>query len=313
MDRRLLRVYVQLDGERIHPVSRAVITTARALGKNYVTQGVAFGDGVWDLQGLEETGLDECILAEGPGFGQFLPEAQVEFLSNMEESEIFLFPATPEGRTLSSMTAALLHTGVTADCTALDFQEDGRLLQTRPAFSGDRMATIVTRTRPQMASLRFGMAVEEPEKKTPVIRVQVPTAPAYRAIWEDLACQEDRKQKLVLAVGGGLRQKEDLEIFKKLAGSLNCELCCSRVLVDRGWMEKKQQIGLSGRSLRAGTLVTFGISGSQQFLAGLQQVDCLIAVDENPSAPILGRADIPLLGDLYAIAQSMTGVLMGEI
>lgn len=305
MNRKIFRVWLQLSDRGLHPISQNVISTARALGGGFRTQGVLFTEKLTDEGELQQSGLDEILVVEGPAFGGFCPEAQAQVLKALEPSEILLFPATPEGRTLSSMTAALLHTGVTADCTSLSFREDGRLLQVRPAFSGSRMATIVTERNPQIASLRFSMPASEPKGDTMIQRISRPDMAPYEMAWVDRVCQNREKKDLILAVGGGIRRQEDLELFSNLAEKLGGELCCSRALVDRGWMPRACQIGLSGRSIDAKTLLTFGISGSVQFQAGLGQVERLIAVDLNPQAPILGLADLPIQGDLYAIGEAL--------
>ena len=309
MSEKIMRVWLQLAGNRLHPVSRQMITTVRALGQQYLTQGVVLSQLPVPEQNLLHSGLDEILTIEGPGFGGFCPEAQTKVLCGLETPEILLFPATPEGRTLSAMAAARLKTGVTADCTALSFREDGRLLQTRPAFSGNRMATIVTETKPQIASLRFGMSAPEPVGLTRIQHISSPELPDYEMRWLDRSCQQEEKQKLILAVGGAVRQKQDLEGFFLLAQALGGELCCSRALVDRGWMPRSRQIGLSGRTVKTQVLAAFGISGSVQFQAGLSQVDRLIAVDLNPDTALMFRADLPIVGDLYEIAGAMKKLL----
>ena len=312
MDRKILRVWLQMAGHDLHPVSRNLAATARALGEAYLTQGVLFCNGLSGEESLQNTGLDEILAVEVPGCGGFYPELQAKLLTELEPAEIILFPATPEGRTLSAMLGARLHTGVTADCTDLRFDAEGRLLQTRPAFSGNRLATIVTGTDPQIASLRFAMPVLEPTVKTKIIRLPLAEQPPYPARWLDSVNQEKESKDLVIAVGGGIRQRQDLDVFFSLADHLGAELCCSRALVERGWMPRSRQIGLSGKTVRAGTLVTFGISGSVQFRAGLAEVGKLIAVDSNPNAPIMGLADLPIQGDLYEISRELEALLQAQ-
>lgn len=308
-------VLLQAFPDGLHPISKKIITTARQLGKTggYPVHGVLFCSHLTDpvTQELRETGLDEVLVLEDPAYGAFIPEQQAQALSRLaqEKTQVVLVPATPEGRTVSSMLAARLHTGVTADCTALSFTAEDLLLQTRPAFSGNIMADIVTRTaRPQIASLRFASPVEPPTKETPILRQKAvdPVSAAYETQWLDQACgSASQADEILLAVGGGLREKADLELFRNLAEKLGAKLCCSRVLVDRGWLSRKEQIGLSGQSVSPKLLITFGISGSLQFRAGLEEVGCLCAVNTDVHAPLLQMADVPVVGDLYEIAQEM--------
>ncbi len=307
-----LTVYLQILSGQLHPVSRKILTTAIALGADgdYRVEGLAF---VPEL--TEETekmlcalGMNQVTVFEDPLFDAFYPEGQASCIAENDPGEILLFPATPEGRSLSSMTAAMLHTGVTADCTALSFTGEGLLLQTRPAFSGNRMASIVTREcRPQIASLRFGTPVENRQNQTKLLKKTPPGRMLpYEAVWLDRSEQTMKSPRdVILAVGGGIGQKEDLAVFRRLAEQLGAEFCCSRALVDRGWMSRKQQIGLSGQSVSAKLLLCFGISGSVQFRAGLDEIEHLIAVDENPETPLMKLADTPIQGDLYAVAEAM--------
>ena len=326
-----LTVYLQADANGLHPISKKIVTTARALGvqAGYETRGILFSTKLTPKveSQLTSSGLNRVTVLEHPGYDAFIPEQQISALvENWDpETEIFLVPATPEGRTLSSMLAARLKTGVTADCTELSFTEDGLLLQTRPAFSGNMMASIVTKhTRPQIASLRFSTEVEETVEKTEIIRRNGPefvpyseiqpefstnpeTKFIYRTQWLDRTGDSSGAEKfhVVVAVGGGLRDKADLELFRTLAEKLGADLCCSRALVDRGWMPRKAQIGLSGHSVSPDLLIAFGISGSVQFRAGLEQVGKLCAVNSDPDAPLMKLADLPLAGDLYEVAKSI--------
>ena len=308
MTEKILRVFLQIQGKNLHPVSRNILTTGRKLGAEggCETEGVLFTE-VLSREAeemLKDSGLQKILVFTGSGLGNFIPEQQAEVLKELSEPEIFLFPATPEGRTLSAMLGAVYHTGVTADCTALTLTEEG-LLQTRPAFLGNRRADILTKTRPQIASLRFSSPVPARKEKTEVIRKQVKIPELYPVSWLDQAEFSEKEKKTVLVLGGGIEKKEDLGLFKALAEKLNAELFCSRVLVDRGWMPRSRQVGLSGCSLSAELLIALGVSGSLQFQAGLQKIQHLCAVDVNPHTPLMALADTPIQGDLYEIADTI--------
>ena len=168
------------------------------------------------------------------------------------------------------------------------------------------MAEIVTRTaRPQIASLRFFMPVEERLNVTEIVRKTVKGQELYPVTWLDRAEQCEKRSPVILAAGVGIREKEDLQRVSLLADSLGAELLCSRALVDRGWMPRSRQIGLSGQSVSAELLITLGISGSVQFLAGLDQITHLCAVDIDPHTPLMERADTPIQCDLYELLNAL--------
>ena len=302
---KILRVYLQARGGRLQSVSEAVISVARELGEGNLTQGVVFlSELTEDLrEKLEKSGLSEILIYEGAE--GFLPELQGDCLESLETPEIFLFPGTPEGRAMSSLMGARLHTGVTADCTALSFTESGRLLQTRPAFSGSRLASILTEKGPQLASLRFSLPVSAPQGKTRLILQKIQGKSPYPVCWLDRPGSEREKAEVLLAIGGGIQKKEDIPLFEALAEKLGGNLYCSRCLVDRGWMEKRRQIGLSGSRVSAKRMITLGISGSIQFCEGLGDIDHLCTVDLNPDTPLMAMADTPIQGDLYEIAHAL--------
>ena len=310
MNKGLLQVCLQQRGQGLHPISRQILTTARRLASDSgrLCQGVLFASTAAPslLQELENSGLDEVILFLDPVYSQFYPELMGKAICSLEKPDILLFAATPEGRLLSSAVAAYLETGVTADCTALSFTSEGLLLQTRPAFSGSRMADILTvRTTPQIASLRFGMETARIRGKTVIRTVQGLSQVPYPAIWTEQAGIREETEKIVLAIGGGLREKADLALFSALSAKLGAELLCSRALVERGWMDRSRQIGLSGRAVECRLLIACGISGSVQFRAGLQKVDTLCVIDRNPDTALMKLADLPLAADLYEVAQAL--------
>ena len=309
MDRKCLRVYLEFSERGLHPISQAIAATALSLGSagGYDTQGILFTETLSECKKteLEATGLSEILVYTGENFRGFLPEIQSDILEQLEKPEIFLFPSTPEGRILSSMMGARLHTGVTADCTALSFTQDGRLLQTRPAFSGTRQAQILTERGPQLASLRFGSPVLQIRSASVVKEIPAEKRECYSVSWLVHSTQSREKYKIVLALGGGIQKKEDLFLFEALAEKLGAELKCSRCLVDRGWLGREKQIGLSGDRISAKLLIAFGISGSLQFQAGLGEIGRLCVVDVNPSTALMAMADTPIQGDLYEIAEAL--------
>jgi len=305
----------------VHPISLKTAAAAAALARTSGRR--AFGAICAEAltpgmrAALEGCGLEAVVVLRG-SFGGFLAEEQCrEIAAYIEElcPDVVLAGATPEGRALAALLAARLRTGVTADSTALSFTDDGLLRQTRPAFGGDVMAEIVTPfARPQIATLRYGGdAIANAAHSTGITVRDVFLTPAdgVTAEWvERVGAGADAQR--IIAIGGGLRAREDIPPFARLAERVGAELCCSRALVERGWMSRSAQIGLSGRSVSARLLITFGVSGSVQFQAGISSVGRLCAVTDDASAPILRVADVPILGDLYEVAREMNARLKAE-
>jgi electron transfer flavoprotein alpha subunit len=310
-------VFLEPLGQDIHPASRNAINTALGLAGDTkrelcgVLLTAAFGAGQSAV--LERSGLTAVYVFVNSLLGNFVLEEHLEvLLAFVKEKKpgVILFGATPESRALAPALAARLKTGVTADCTKVAFREDGLLLQTRPAFGGDVTAEIITPwARPQIATLR-GLAPELPRRgpagsKIIVNSAKIVNPRAQKAEWLDRVTEAaENAASNVLAIGGGVRRQEDVEIFRRLAGRLKAELMCSRALVERGWFTRQSQIGLSGRGVRAEALLAMGVSGSVQFMAGVMS-GRICAVNLDKDAPIMLKADVPIAGDLYAVADAL--------
>ena len=188
--------------------------------------------------------------------------------------------------------------------------EEGDLIQIRPAFGGNIMAQIVTPNhRPQMATVRYKVmnAPERAEEETGRI-VPCPIDPALlRTTTEILSISPKEKVRtiesadVIVAVGRGLKSKDDLDSIRHLASLLGAEIACTRPLVEAGWLDAKHQIGLSGRTVRPKLILCFGISGAVQFAAGMNNSDVIFAVNRDEKAPIFKVANYGIVGDLYEI------------
>jgi electron transfer flavoprotein alpha subunit len=300
---------------RLHGISLEMATAARILSKKYPggNAGLLITGGFSDesQEFLKRCGLDCVYIYENSNYATFLPEQYCHALLdciNETMPEVLLIGGTPEGRILAPTVAAYLKTGVTADCTKLDI-EGGLLIQTRPAFGGNIMARIITpETRPQIATIRYGVIkAQSTEDKTDLIfrKAIIPFIPGRRAEWVSAIKSIGRCNDIVFAVGGGLGSQDDIERFRILAEKVKADLMCSRRIVEKGWFPQNKQIGLSGNSIAPKLLITFGISGSVQFQAGIQNVQALYSVNIDPTAPIMRIADRPFVGDLYGIAEEL--------
>ncbi|MBI4649307.1 MAG: electron transfer flavoprotein subunit alpha [Bacteroidia bacterium] len=236
---------------------------------------------------------------------------------------IVLFSATHTGRDLAPRIAQRLKTGLTADCTDLTIEkEEKHLLQTRPAFGGNIMATIISpRTRPQMTTIRPGaMKLITQDKDT---RVKAPEI----IKWKVQLSEEDIKTKILeivkerhrhanlqdakIIIGGGrgIKSKEGVKVLEKLTEAIGGEVGGSRVAVEQGWIPRERQIGQTGLSVSPDLFISCGISGSIQHRAGMQNSKIIIAINRDPDAPIFNIADYGIVGDMFEIVPALTKAL----
>lgn len=306
-------VFLQLQGEHLHPISRELAMAAQSLvqAHGFRAYGICL-TAAWNdrlRQELQEVGLHGIAVYQHPDFRSFDAQQYRQAVQHALQKRLpgtFLVGATLEGRALAPLVAAHFQTGVTADCTQLSLSPEGELTQTRPAFGGNVMAQIVTpQARPQIATVRYGVLQVPPVNQNQTEFEFPDFAPTYRAlqIKTRLTAQDGAQDdpRRVLAIGGALRAQEDIASIQTLCAQYDMVLRCSRSLVERGWMSQNLQIGLSGHSIQPDLLLTMGISGSVQFLAGVQQAKRIVAVNTDAQAPIMRVAQLPLIADLYAL------------
>ncbi len=277
---------------------------------------------------LAATGVAEVIhtvderlaYADAEVFAQWICE-----LAEERRPEAMLFGATAFGRELAPRVAVRLQTGLTADCTALDIDpKTGALLQTRPAFGGNLMATIECPAhRPQMATVRPGVFAA-PERVTAGagacvdlaagIITQAPLAPevaprvAVLGIEPVTGGSIAQAERLVV-VGRGIGSKKNLPLMERLAELLHAELGCTRPLVEAGWLDYAHQVGQTGAAVAPKLLVSIGVSGAIQHLAGIGGAETVVAINEDAAAPIFGVADYAVVGDAVEVATELIAQL----
>ncbi len=239
-------------------------------------------------------------------------------LAEERSPEILLFGATSFGRELAPTVAAQLQTGLTADCTVLQIDaETGLLHQTRPAFGGNLMATIMCPDRrPQMATVRAGvLPAAEPDPSRTGLRTETFLAadnlPAVRVVVRQPASNDDSiaDAEVLVVVGRGIGSQKNLPLMERLAELLGAKLGCSRPLVEAGWCEYRRQVGQTGLSVAPKLLVSVGVSGAIQHLAGIGGAQTVIAVNSDPSAPIFGVSQYSAVGDCVEIVREWVGRL----
>ena len=233
-------------------------------------------------------------------------------LINTEKPEIVLMGATHIGRDLAPRVAARVDTGLTADCTKLEIDpEDKKIKQTRPAFGGNLMATIICPNhRPQMSTVRPGVmdkAVQDTSAKGQIVNVEVELEEKdiRTKVLEIVKSAHERVSltdaKVIVAGGKGLGNQAGFELLQQLADKTDGVVAASRAAVDEGWIDHSHQVGQTGTTVKPDIYFACGISGAIQHIAGMQESGIIIAINKNENAPIFEIADYGIVGDLYKI------------
>jgi len=242
-------------------------------------------------------------------------------LINKHKPEIVLFGATTKGRDFASRVAARIKAGLTADCTELTIHPESKLLeQTRPAFGGNVMATILCEfTRPQMATVRPKVMAPLPfEESRQAEIIEIPVTLNERAvatkilevIHDDTGSDVNLTEADIIVSGGrGLGGPEHFKLIEELAGVLGAAVGASRATVDAGWIPATHQVGQTGKTVHPKLYIACGISGAVQHLAGMGSSDCIVAINKDPDAPIFKVAHYGIVGDLFQVVPAMIEAL----
>lgn len=264
-------------------------------------------------------GADKVLVVEDPLLENFLDEPYTQVLTdliNTYKPEIFLAGATTIGRALVSRVAVKVHTGLTADCTGLEIDpKEGLLLQTRPAFGGNIMATIITPNhRPQMATVRHKVMKEsqpDPNRRGDVEVLSYNGKLSSRTKLIDMVDEVGKTVNLaeadiIVSGGRGLGKAENFKLIEELAEVLGAAVGASRAAVDSGWISYAHQVGQTGRTVCPKLYVAVGISGQIQHLVGMQSSEVIVAINKDPEAPIFKVATYGIVGDLFEVVPLLT-------
>jgi len=312
----------QIDG-RIRNVTLELLGAGRRLADKLGEElyAVLIGYKVRELADvLAEYGADKILVADHKLLERYNTDGYAavlyDMISNYKPS-IVLLGATMNGRDLAPRVAARLKTGLTADCTGLDINDAGQLVQTRPAFGGNVMATILCpRTRPQMATVRprvMKMPKPEPGRTAEVIDypvrlvesdIRTKILEVVREVHEAAANIEEAD--IIVSAGRGIGSKENLSLIRELAEVLHAAVGGSRAIVDLGWLPHHQQVGQTGKTVAPKLYIAIGISGAIQHLVGMQTSETIVAINKDPEAPIFDVADFGIVGDLFQIVPVLT-------
>lgn len=260
-------------------------------------------------------GADEVLVADHILLKNYTTDGYTNViceLVNERKPEIMFIGATYIGRDLGPRLAARVHTGLTADCTGLDIDgETGNLLMTRPAFGGNLMATIeCPNYRPQMTTVRPGVfnvpsSISGRDGKIENVNVNLKEDDIRTKVEKIVKSLKDKiditEADVIVSGGRGVGNKEGFALIKELAGVLGGVVGGSRAAIESGLIEKDYQVGQTGKTVRPKLYIACGISGAIQHQAGMQDSEYIVAINKNGDAPIMGIADLAVVGDLYKV------------
>ena len=267
--------------------------------------------------------LDEIIIVKNDNFKEFNSDYYCACIKDIVleiNPKIFLIGGTNIGRTIAPMISNSLHTGLTADCIELDINDEKNLSATRPTFGGELMATIWSKTYPQMATIRENVfKVEKCEENNPAIIFKDYDFNEYksklsliklikREINNDLA-----NAKIILSGGMGLKNKEGFAKLENLANIMGAQIGASRLAVEAGFASSDVQIGQTGQSVSADLYIAFGISGAIQHLCGIKNCQKIIAVNNDKNAPIFNHCDVGIVDDAALVIEQLENLLSQKV
>jgi len=316
-------VFIEQKKGKVQSVAYELLGKAHELAKKLDAQvaGVLIGNNLDDqLDELIWHGADKIYLVQAPELANFQDEPYTNILVKLiqkHKPEVVLCGATSIGRSLISRVAVAIKAGLTADCTGLDIDPEKKiLLQTRPAFGGNIMATIISPNyRPQMATVRHKVMqpmVLDKHRKGKVIRENLDVSQyASRTrlldIIEEVETLVNLAEADVIVSGGrGMRAQENFKLLEGLAHALGAAVGASRAAVDAGWMPYSHQVGQTGRTVAPKIYIACGISGQIQHLVGMQSSKIIIAINKDPDASIFKVATYGIIGDLFEIIPALT-------
>ncbi len=319
-------VFAEQRNGKLRDVAYELLSKGRGLADTLKTDlsAICFGHGI-DVNQLTAYGADKVYLVDSPelaGNQEDLYTRQLVELIQQHKPEIVLAGATSLGRAFIPRVAAILKTGLTADCTGLDIDTENRLLrQTRPTFGGNIMATIICQAkRPQMSTVRPRVFKKnEPDKgrKGQIIKVdfnreRITSRTKLLNFVADLTEKVKLEDADIIVSGGrGLGKAENFKLIEELAKVMGAAVGSSRPPVDEGWIPYSHQVGQTGKTVCPKLYIACGVSGSVQHMAGMQTSDVIVAINDDPHAPIFEIATYGIVGDLFKVVPMLTEKLKG--
>ena len=316
-------VFIEQKNGKVQSVAYELLGKSQELAKklNCQVSGVLIGNNLADqLDEIIWHGADSIYLVEAPEIANFQDEPYTNILVELVKKykpEILLCGATAIGRSLISRVAINIKAGLTADCTGLDIDPEKKiLLQTRPAFGGNIMATIISPNfRPQMATVRhkvFQPMTPDKHRKGKIIdesfdsSLYVSRTKLLDIVEEIESLVNLAEADIIVSGGRGMGRPENFKLLEELAHVIGAAVGASRAAVDSGWMPYSHQVGQTGRTVAPKIYIACGISGQIQHLVGMQSSKIIVAINKDPEAPIFKVATYGIVGDLFQIVPALT-------
>lgn len=310
--------FAEIRDGKFSPVAFEMLNGALKLKESLGEEvaGVVIGSGIGQAaQELGKRGADKVYIIDDKALQDFTEEPYALAMAQLIKKylpNIVLAGATMIGRAFIPSVAAIVKTGLTADCTGIDIDSSTKLLlQTRPTFGGNLMARIVCKNhRPQMATIRPKIFDEAPVLEetgsAEIISEKFDTSQLNGKVEfcgrEKVENIVDLQESEVIVSGGrGMKEPKNFSIIKELADALGGAVGASRAAVDAGWMPYPHQVGQTGKTVKPKIYIACGISGAIQHLAGMQTSDYIIAINKDPHAPIFKVANLGIVGDVFEV------------
>ena len=315
-------VFGEISNNKLANVALELISKSRELADRINTKVITVipGENIGSLaKDAIAYGSDKVIIIDDPIVKEYRNDPYAKILTdiiNDQKPEIVLIGATSIGRALASRIAVRITAGLTADCTELDLDIEKRiLLQTRPAFGGNIMATIeCPNHRPQMATVRpkvMKVRKRDDSRQGEIINLKpgIDESEIRTKILDIIKQKEGEinlaESEIIVSGGRGLHKPENFSLIQELASLLGAAVGASRATVDAGWIEPHHQVGQTGKTVAPKLYIACGISGAIQHLAGMQTSDIIVAINKDPDAPIFNVATYGIVGDLFEVVPAL--------
>ena len=321
-----LWVYIETEENIAKPVGYELLAPARELANKMEQKLVAVVIG-GNVENIANEAIayvaDEVLLVEGDEYYNYSTDAYgyaLETLVHKYKPSTILLGATHNGRDLGPRVACNLNTGLSADCTIMDYdKENSNVIWTRPTYGGDLMAAILcSGHRPQMGTVRQGIfkkAKKNRDRTGVIIREDIHIAKEdirlklIERVKEVAERVELEEAEIIVAAGRGIGSPEGYKIIEDFAKELNGVPAASRAIVDAGWVPYAYQVGQTGKIVSPKLYIACGISGAMQHTMGMSGSDCIVAINKDPDAPIFDVADYGIVGDLFEVIPELIEVL----
>ena len=312
-------VYIEIDSNKVARVSKEIISHALSNFFDSDINGVVIADEKTVnlvLDDLKKCGVKNLYILIDNLFDTHstcLFSGVLERFILENKPDILLIGATPDGRDLAPRLASKLNIGLTADCTDLQIDSDGKLLATRPTYGGKMMATIISKTVPDFATVRPGAFKYNSEifHNEPELVYINPDISGLSSLMEIISSENKPKTEdwtcadIIIAGGLGLKTKENFDLIYKLAELLKAKPAASRAAVEQGWAPQNTQVGQKGNAISPKLYIAFGISGAMQHTVGITNSDKIIAINTDRDAPIMHLADFAIQDDAVNVINSL--------